>query len=283
MGPLRPHDVRALCVIDRAVPAAWAEPNRSNRARLAFVTTSCHPEHLAPPPANAGSWLRRPASAGSSPGVSAAAGLGPLLGATTRCLHKTELRLTHRDYGCRMCTVILAWQVLPDAPLVLAANRDELLARPSDPPLLLTSDPPRWGGRDRLAGGTWLAVDPAGRIGAVTNRHPGGQPPARDSSRHSRGALPLDVLAGDDAAALTGWSRSSPRTYNPVNVLYASADVAAWCTSMDDDIGRRTSRLPPGVHVLTEQDVDDLDDEKTQDIRRRATGARRRSPPSPTT
>ena len=171
-----------------------------------------------------------------------------------------------------MCTVILAWQVLPDAPLVLAANRDELLARPSDPPLLLISDPPRWGGRDRLAGGTWLAVDPAGRIGAVTNRHPGGQPPARDSSRHSRGALPLEVLAGDDAAALTCMDSLQSRDYNPVNVLYASS-TGAWSTSMDDDIGRRTSPIPPGVHVLTEQDVDDVDDQKTQDIRRRATDA----------
>src|SRR3954469_20518617 len=51
VGPLRPHEVRVLCVIDRAVPAAWAEPNRSNRARLAFVTTSCHPERPAPSPA----------------------------------------------------------------------------------------------------------------------------------------------------------------------------------------------------------------------------------------
>jgi uncharacterized protein with NRDE domain len=172
---------------------------------------------------------------------------------------------------------MLAWRVLADAPLVLAANRDELLARPTDPPLLLTNDPPRWGGRDRLAGGTWLAVDPAGRIGAVTNRHPGGQPPARDSSRHSRGALPLDVLAGDDAAALALMGSLEPRDYNPVNVLYGSP-TAAWCSSMDDDIGRRMSRMPPGVHVLTEQDIDDVDDEKTRAIRRRATDAVAASP-----
>ena len=93
-----------------------------------------------------------------------------------------------------MCTVIVAWQCYPDAPLVIAANRDELLGRPSDPPLLLTSEPPRWGGRDRLAGGTWLAVDPAGRIGAVTNRHPGGVLPTLDASRRTRGTLPLENI-----------------------------------------------------------------------------------------
>ena len=42
-----------------------------------------------------------------------------------------------------MCTVIVAWQCFADAPLVVAANRDELLARPSDPPLLLQRGIPR--------------------------------------------------------------------------------------------------------------------------------------------
>ena len=94
---------------------------------------------------------------------------------------------------------------------MVAANRDELLARPTDPPLLLTEQPPRWGGRDRLAGGTWLAVDPAGRVGAVTNRHPGGRPPTRDGTRRSRGDLPLEVLRGDDATARqwASWARGS--------------------------------------------------------------------------
>ncbi|HEX5018412.1 MAG TPA: NRDE family protein [Actinomycetes bacterium] len=171
-----------------------------------------------------------------------------------------------------MCTVILAWQVIPDAPLVLAANRDELLARPSDPPMLLSETPPRWGGRDRLAGGTWLAVDPAGRVGAVTNRHPGGRPPERDASRQSRGLLPLEALAADDEAALAWMVSLDPRSYNPVNVIYASDTMAA-VTSMDDDSGRRTVPLAPGVHVLTEQDVDDDRDAKTQGIRRRAEAA----------
>jgi uncharacterized protein with NRDE domain len=166
--------------------------------------------------------------------------------------------------------VILAWQVFREMPVVLAANRDELLARPTDPPLLLSDDPPRWGGRDRLAGGTWLAVDPAGRIGAVTNRHPGGLPPNRDGSRRSRGALPLEVLQGDDAAAM-GWAEQlDPAAYNPVNVIFASTTMA-FVTTMDDAMGRRTETLAPGLHVLTEQDVDDVRDAKTQYIRERAT------------
>jgi len=171
-----------------------------------------------------------------------------------------------------MCTVIVAWQCLPEAPLVLAANRDELLGRPSDPPLLLTSEPPRWGGRDRLAGGTWLAVDPEGRIGAVTNRHPGGVFAAPDPSRRTRGKLPLDALAGSDTDALAWMESLRPSDFNPVNVLYASRQAAIW-TSLDDEGGRVTAQLTPGIHVLTEQDLDDPADPKATRIRGQAQAA----------
>ncbi len=171
-----------------------------------------------------------------------------------------------------MCTVIVAWQCYPEAPLVVAANRDELLGRPSDPPLLLSSEPPRWGGRDRVAGGTWLVVDPAGRIGAVTNRHPGGVLPVLDASRRTRGTLPLDALAGTDDDALVWMESLRPSDFNPVNVLYASK-VAAFWTALDDDRGRHTSRLAPGIHVITEQELDDPADPKATRILAQAQAA----------
>ena len=171
-----------------------------------------------------------------------------------------------------MCTVIVAWQCLPDAPLVVAANRDEMLARPSETPLLLSTDPPRWGGRDLVAGGTWLAVDPAGRIGAVTNRHPGGVYTPPDRTRSSRGTLPLDVLAGTDADARDLMTSLTPSTYNSVNVLYASTGAAYW-TRIDDAGGAHTSSLTPGVHVLTEQDIDDPEDPKAARILAQAESA----------
>lgn len=156
-----------------------------------------------------------------------------------------------------MCTVLFQWRWRADVPLVLVANRDELLSRPTDPPLQLHHDPPLWGGRDQLAGGTWLAVDPTGRVAAVTNRHPGGQPPDRDTSRRSRGDLPIALLApgGDDGAQATMDSLAAS-DYNPVNVLYLSATSATWM-ALDDQSGRRAGTLTPGTHVLTEQDPDD--------------------------
>jgi uncharacterized protein with NRDE domain len=162
-----------------------------------------------------------------------------------------------------MCTVLFAWKWAVDVPWLVAANRDELRARPSDPPGLLQADPPLWGGRDRMAGGTWLAVDPTGRVCAVTNRHPGGRLPARDPNRRSRGELPLDVLrGGDDASAAHVLAELDAASYNPVNVLYLSAGAAEW-VGLDDEAGVRRRDLEPGIHVLTEQDPDDPASEKT--------------------
>ncbi|MFZ0324831.1 MAG: NRDE family protein [Actinomycetes bacterium] len=161
-----------------------------------------------------------------------------------------------------MCTIVFAWSWRPGVSLVLAANRDEGVDRPSDPPALLRQTPPLWGGRDLLAGGTWLAVDPRGRVCAVTNRHPGGRRPERDAARRSRGEVPLTVLeGGDDLSATRAIDAMRAEQYNPVNVLYLSAGTAYW-GGLDDEAGVRRTSLAPGVHVLTEQDPDDPASEK---------------------
>jgi uncharacterized protein with NRDE domain len=163
-----------------------------------------------------------------------------------------------------VCTILFSWQ--PGAPTagVLVANRDELRSRPSDPPMRLRDEPDLWGGRDRLAGGTWLAVDRAGRLCAVTNRHLGEAPSARDASRRSRGELPLRVLeAGDEASTKQLLESLNARAYNPVNVLYLSRE-SAWWVGLDDKHGRQFRDVAPGVHALSVQDLDDPADPKTR-------------------
>ena len=91
---------------------------------------------------------------------------------------------------------------------MLAANRDEFRARPADDPLEIA--PGVFAGRDRQAGGTWLAVH-AGGLAALTNI--GGA--LRRPDARSRGELPLAALAGrlpEDFAA-----------YNPFNLLVVDA------------------------------------------------------------
>jgi uncharacterized protein with NRDE domain len=62
----------------------------------------------------------------------------------------------------RMCTLACWVGVFPEAPLVVAANRDEQLGRPSSPPLLWPGEPRIVAPRDDLAGGSWWAVNEHG-------------------------------------------------------------------------------------------------------------------------
>ena len=127
-----------------------------------------------------------------------------------------------------MCTILLAWRCLADTPIILAANRDELIARASAPPGVLSTSPLVMGGRDLVAGGTWLAVTATGTGCAVTNRHPAtGKPQPPDPTRRSRGEIPLALLTDVDARDIPArLAVLGPGRYNPVNVVWVSADRA---------------------------------------------------------
>ena len=69
-----------------------------------------------------------------------------------------------------MCLLIALSRVLPDAPLLVAANRDERYDRPAEAITVLRDRGPRiLGGRDQVAGGTWLAVNEHGVLAGLTN------------------------------------------------------------------------------------------------------------------
>ena len=157
-----------------------------------------------------------------------------------------------------MCTILLAWRTHPDTPIILAANRDELIARASAPPGVLSASPLVLGGRDLVAGGTWLAVAGGGTVCAVTNRHPiDGKPKPADPTRRSRGEIPLALLTGVDAQDIPArLAVLGPGRYNPVNVVWVSAHRAL-VAEVDDSGPVRVIDLQPGAHVLTTSDLDD--------------------------
>ena len=86
-----------------------------------------------------------------------------------------------------MCTLAIYFRMLPDYPLVVAANRDEQYDRPSAPPQRLDTVPTIIAGRDLRAGGTWLGINRHGLLAAMLNRRINGGLPAPDA--RSRGLL----------------------------------------------------------------------------------------------
>ena len=173
-----------------------------------------------------------------------------------------------------MCLAVVALDVHARFAVVLAANRDEYHARAALPAAWWPAPHPILAGRDCVAGGTWLGVDPRGRYAFVTNvREPG----RHDPSAPTRGTLVprvlrdrarvvdavsdsvadgarmngFNLLAGEGTAAAWGSNRVEParvltRGLHGVSnaqldtpwpkVTRTEARLAAWCAAARDDI-----------------------------------------------
>jgi uncharacterized protein with NRDE domain len=145
-----------------------------------------------------------------------------------------------------MCLVAVLWRVVPDAPLIVAANRDEAYGRPGTPPQLVAGDTRFVGGLDPKAGGTWLGVNEHRVLIAVTNG-PKSHPP---SAARSRGLLVRDLLASRtaSAAAQSAARELDTKRYAGCNLVCADEESLHVIHAGD---WLRLLPLPPGVHVLT--------------------------------
>lgn len=162
-----------------------------------------------------------------------------------------------------MCTLIAALQPSPSLPLLVAANRDELTARPATGPLLWPGPPRVLAPRDDLAGGTWLGLNEHGLFVGVTNR--AGSP--RDPRRSSRGTLVIEALRAPSAASLHArLSGLDPAAYNPFHLLYADRRTAHLTWSDGQVLHRRD--LAPGLHVITERSFGAGDETRAALVRR---------------
>jgi hypothetical protein len=154
-----------------------------------------------------------------------------------------------------MCTAILSIQ--PGAPVLLAGVRDELVSRAWQPPGRHWPDYPGLiGGRDLLAGGTWLALAPeARRVACVLNAR-GRMAPQQ--TRRSRGVLPLQAAVDGKLA------RAGLADFDPFHLVSAEPGAATlW--SWDGD--RLTEReLSEGLHIIVNggRETSDMDHERAR-------------------
>ena len=150
-----------------------------------------------------------------------------------------------------MCTLTLAWQVFPDAPVVVAANRDEAVDRPSEPPSVVERDPGVVAPRDAEAGGTWIGYNERGLFVGVTNRWTD----ADLAGERSRGLLVRDALRQPDAEAAARLVERAVREteYAGFNLVVADANAAVL---LEWDGRLRLTQFDPGVHVVVNVGAD---------------------------
>ncbi|WP_136717786.1 NRDE family protein [Halorientalis salina] len=150
-----------------------------------------------------------------------------------------------------MCTLVIAWQVFADTPVAVAANRDELLDRPSEPPATIANDPRIVAPQDGDAGGTWIGYNEHGVFAAITNRWVD----ADLAGDRSRGLLVRDVLeheSAEDAARFVE-REVDAHEFEGFNLVVADSSAAV----LLEWGGRLAVRnLDPGVHVVVNVGAD---------------------------
>jgi uncharacterized protein with NRDE domain len=137
-----------------------------------------------------------------------------------------------------------------EAPLVVMANRDERLSRPSGPPIWRAHrETAVFAPVDEEAGGTWIGLSEGGLLAAITNRF--GAP--SDPERESRGSLVLDALAQGDMFGVWRWINTSldPARTNPFHLLISDGHSGALVWSDGSRLFRE--ELERGFHIVSER------------------------------
>lgn len=146
-----------------------------------------------------------------------------------------------------MCILFIAIEQHPDYPLIICANRDEFLQRP-------TLAAHRWdsniiAGKDLQAGGTWLGVNSLGKFAAVTNLRNGSYD---TNNKLSRGNLVINTLQSDSEINHE-WLKKNSENYAGFNLIYGSVEQLVCYNSHS----KTQQILSKGFHAVCNGPMDD--------------------------
>ena len=162
-----------------------------------------------------------------------------------------------------MCLLAIQYRLVPEAPILVAANREEFYDRPSLPPAIQSGKPRILCGTDQQAGGTWLGVNQHGLFVAACNRPKWNVPVAA----RSRGLLCRDLLRAGSArkAVDMALDELSSGNYEGVNFVCADAE-SDWVIHGGDDY--EVVPLEDGLNIISNGDVNDARSERVKLARR---------------
>lgn len=152
-----------------------------------------------------------------------------------------------------MCLIVFAWQVVPRAPLIAAANRDEFYERPTAAADWWADHPQIYAGRDLRDGGSWMGVTRDGprgsRFAAVTNLRSADE---KKPDAPSRGTLVADFLAGEmTPQQYVAHLAERADQFNGFNLLVAERDTLIWFSNRGQQDPRNGVPLAPGIYGLS--------------------------------
>jgi len=159
-----------------------------------------------------------------------------------------------------VCTAVILNGVGPDHAVVVAANRDEYLARPAVGPVQILAQPRTLGGLDQEKGGSWLGVTETGFLALLTNQPEAAGP--RPTAR-TRGEIVIEVLRRAGAPAAREYLDTLDASdYNSFNLLFGDAGGLEVAYGRADRRAIEREPVPPGLHVLPNGRLDQPDHRK---------------------
>lgn len=145
-----------------------------------------------------------------------------------------------------MCTIILMNHHYKEFSLVIAANRDEDISRPSSHVQILSKEPQLIiGGKDELKGGTWLGVNKNSLFVAITNQG------EKNPKLASRGLLVMEALKCKTLSELVSFVEEiDPSKYNKFNLVFGNVNTIFIAHSylLHSMV---INELPHGIHVVS--------------------------------
>jgi hypothetical protein len=162
-----------------------------------------------------------------------------------------------------MCLLAVQYQLVPDAPVLVAANREEFYERPTHPPSIQSGKPRVLCGLDAQAGGTWLGVNQHGLVVGVCNRR---RITPTFPSR-SRGVLCRELLKSESAvhARDVAMDELSSGKYDGASYVCVDAE-SGWVVHGGDEIN--AVELFEGLNIIANGDVNDPRDSRVDMARR---------------
>ncbi|MEH7379539.1 NRDE family protein [Bacillus sp. JJ1533] len=144
-----------------------------------------------------------------------------------------------------MCLILFAYQSHPVYKLIVAANRDEFLQRPTAPAHFWEDEPSLLAGRDLEKMGTWMGVTKVGRFAAITNYR---DPNETSDGKQSRGKLVKDALTYHGKIA--DYMKKLEKTYSRYpgyNLLVGDLNQLYYYSN----VGKSLEKVKPGIHGLS--------------------------------
>lgn len=158
-----------------------------------------------------------------------------------------------------MCLLAVLYRLVPESPILVAANREEYYDRPSLPPSIQSGKPRVLCGLDQRAGGTWLGVNQHGMFVGLCNRKGNVDP----IGARSRGLLAREVLRCGSARKGVDKAMEELMThrYEGLNLVVCDAE-SGWVVHSDND--NEVVPLEEGLNIIGNQNVNDPTDERVR-------------------